>query len=129
VRCVCGFSAIMRDTRKIRAAGAATAGWPQRDVRLSKWNCDTGFVEGVEDGDPQIRARATAFVEVVNERVEFEIETVCAEIFEIDGRGRRRHDIGIVLRDFEQNRLDLAWIAAVSRSRMGSSPRLHVEPS
>ena len=48
---------------------------PQRDVGLPKRNCDAGFVEGIEDGDPQIRARAAGFVEVVNERVELEIES------------------------------------------------------
>src|SRR5262249_1550769 len=32
----------------------------------------------------------------------------------IDGSGRRRHDVGIVLRDLEKSRPDLTWIAAVT---------------
>ena len=43
----------------------------RRGVRLSRRHCDAGFVEGIEDSDPQVRARATTFVEVVNKRVEF----------------------------------------------------------
>ena len=73
----------------------------RRGVRLSKRHCDAGFVEGIEDGESQIRASATAFVEIVNEYVELEVETVCAEI-KIDGRGRRRHDVRIVLCDLEK---------------------------
>src|SRR5262249_10862431 len=66
----------------------------RRDVRLPllKRHCDAGFAEGIEDGESQIRARATTFVEVVNKRVEFEVESVCAEI-KIDGRRGHRHDI------------------------------------
>src|SRR5205807_7922890 len=90
----------------IRAALAPPIHVPRRGVRLSRRDCDAGFAESIEDGDPQICARATTFVEVVNERVEFEVESVCAEI-KIDGRGRRRHDIGIVLRDLEKSRPDL----------------------
>src|SRR5262245_40799941 len=89
----------------------------RRDVRLAllKRHCDSGFVEGVEDGEPQIRARAPAFVEVVDKRVEFEVESVCAEI-KIDGRRGYRHDIRIVLRDLEKSCPDLACIAAVAQA-------------
>ena len=52
----------------------------------------------------------------MNERVELEIKTVWAEIFKIDRRGRVCHDIGIVLGDLQQNRLGLAWIAAVGHA-------------
>src|SRR4029453_18145816 len=51
----------------------------------------------------------------MNERVDLEVESVCAEI-KIDGRGRRRHDIGIVLRDLEKSPPDLTWIAAVAHA-------------
>src|SRR5262249_19381316 len=86
---------------------------PRRSVCLSKRDRDAGFVEGIEDGESQIRACATTFVEVVNERVEFEVESVCTEI-KIDGRSRRRRDIGIGLGDLEKSRPDLTWIAAVA---------------
>src|SRR6516165_928737 len=88
---------------------------PRRSVCLSKRDRDAGFVEGIEDGESQIRACATTFVEVVNERVEFEVESVCTEI-KIDGRSRRRHDTGIVLRGLEKSRHDLTWIAAVAHA-------------
>src|SRR5436190_9532669 len=85
----------------------------RRGVRLSKRHCDASFVEGIEDGESEIRARATTFVEVINKRVEFKVQSVCAEI-KINGRRRRRHDVGIVLRDLEQNGHDLVRIAAVT---------------
>ena len=86
----------------------------RRGVRLSRRHCDAGFVEGIEDSDPQVRARATTFVEVVNKRLEFEVKSVCAEI-KIGGRRGRRHDIGIVF-DLEKSRPDLACIAAVAHA-------------
>jgi hypothetical protein len=88
---------------------------PRRGLCLSKRDRDAGFVEVIEDRDPQIRARASPFVEIVNKRVEFEVESVCAEI-KIDGKRGHRHDIGIVLRDLEKGRPDLAWIAAVAHA-------------
>ena len=97
----------MREPETYSATASRSQSMSQRDVGLPKRNCDAGFVEGIEDGDPQIRARAAGFVEVVNERAELEIETVCAEFLEIDGRCRHRHDVGIVLRDLEQ--IALAW--------------------
>ena len=65
-------------------------------------------MKGIKNGHPEIRA--DIFVEVI-EHIEFEGEIV-AEVFENDGRCRRRHDIGIILRDLEQDGLCLARIRA-----------------
>src|SRR6266576_6087128 len=45
----------------IRAALAPPIHVPRRGVRLSRRDCDAGFAESIEDGDPQICARATTF--------------------------------------------------------------------
>jgi hypothetical protein len=91
---------------------------PQGDVCLSRRRRDAGVVESVEDGDPQICTCGATFMEV-DERIELELETVRLEMFELDRRSRRRHDIMIVLRDLQQNRPDLAWV--VNRGALSDS--------
>ena len=71
---------------------------PQCNVCPWKRTGDAAFVKGVEDGDPQIGARATAVVKV-DKRIELEFETVRPERFELDRRRRRRHHIRIALRN------------------------------
>src|ERR1700720_3793426 len=71
---------------------------PQCNVCPWKRTGHAAFVKGIEDGDPQIGARATAVVKV-DKRIELEFETVRPELFEFDRRRRRRHYIRIALRN------------------------------
>ena len=106
---------------------------PRRGLCWSKRHRDAGFAESIEDGEPQLHARVTTFFEVINKRVEFEVQSVCAEL-EIHGSGRRRHDIGIVSGNLEKGRPDLAGIAAVAQAKgdhdaanvVAKSPVLHL---
>ena len=68
-------------------------------------------MEGIENGHAKIRP--DIFVGVT-ENIEFEVETVLAEVFEIDERRRLHHDVGIILRDLEQDGLCLPRIRATS---------------
>ena len=88
---------------------------PQCNVSPWKRRPDTRVIESIEDGDPQIRAYATAFIKV-DKRIELEFETVRPELFELHGRRRRRHDIRVVVRNLQQDRPDFAWIAAASHT-------------
>ena len=88
---------------------------PQCNVGPWKRRLDTCLVKSIEDGDPQIRAYAAAFVKV-DKCIELEFKTVRPELFELHGRRRRRHDIRVVVRNLQQDRPDLAWIAAASHT-------------
>src|SRR5438093_1036822 len=84
-----------------------------RDIRLSKRNDDAGLIESIENGHAEVRGRARGLADIVDERVKLEIETVRSELLEMDERLRRRHDAGMIARNFEQDCHDFAWIAAI----------------
>ena len=90
----------------VRSSGSIFCHHPVQPIYVPQCNVcpwkrrtgDAAFVKGIEDGDPQIGARANAVVKV-DKRIELEFETVRPERFELDRRRRSRCDIRIALRN------------------------------
>src|SRR5215468_11832278 len=115
-------AAILRASAIVPAGHVVGDGCPQpihianRDFGLRKGKDDAGFIERVENRYAKIGACSPGFGEIGDVRVKLKVEAARTKILEINKGFGCGDDVGVVARNFEQDRFHCPRIASVSHA-------------